>query len=39
MKEHKPSLLVVDDDNGHRFMLEAMLGKWGFAVDSAVNGV
>ena len=39
MKEHKPSLLVVDDDNGHRFMLEALLGKWGFAVDSAVNGV
>ena len=38
MKEHKPSLLA-DDDNGHRFMLEALLGKWGFAVDSAVNGV
>lgn len=39
MKEAKPSLLVVDDDNGHRLMLEALLSKWGFAVSSAVNGV
>mgnify|MGYP000731850302 CR=1 FL=1 len=35
----KPSVLVVDDDNGHRLMLEALLGKWGYRVQSAANGV
>lgn len=35
----KPSILVVDDDNGHRLMLEALLGKWGYRVQSAANGV
>ena len=35
----RPSILVVDDDNGHRLMLEALLGKWGYRVESAVNGV
>jgi two-component system response regulator HydG len=38
MKVKKPSLLVVDDDNGHRLMLEALLSRWNFGVSSAVNG-
>ncbi len=37
--KNKPSILIVDDDNGHRLMLEALLGKWGYRVQSAVNGV
>lgn len=37
--KHKPSILIVDDDNGHRLMLEALLGKWGYRVQSAANGV
>ncbi len=36
---NKPSILVVDDDIGHRLMLEALLGKWGYQVQSAANGV
>ncbi len=31
-------VLVVDDDNGHRAMLEALLGKWGLLVSSAIDG-
>lgn len=34
----KPSILIVDDDNGHRLMLEALISKWGYAVTCAVNG-
>ena len=29
------TVLVVDDDPGHRGMLEALLGRWGLAVTSA----
>ena len=28
------TVLVVDDDPGHRGMLEALLGRWGLAVTS-----
>ncbi len=31
-------ILVVDDDNGHRTMLEALLKKWKFHISSAING-
>lgn len=31
-------LLIVDDDTGHRLMLEALLGKWGFKVTSVTDG-
>lgn len=34
----KPSILIVDDDNGHRLMLEALINKWGYAVTCAING-
>lgn len=39
MSDKTPALLVVDDDNGHRLMLEALLTRWGYAVSMAVNGV
>lgn len=32
------TVLVVDDDPGHRGMLEALLGRWGLAVTSAEDG-
>ena len=32
------TLLVVDDDPGHRMMLEALLRKWGFQVTGAQDG-
>ena len=32
------TVLVVDDDPGHRGMLEALLGRWGLAVTSAGDG-
>lgn len=34
-----PSVLVVDDDAGHRLMLETLLAKWGFRAQGAANGV
>lgn len=36
--ERKPSVLVVDDDPGHRAMLEALLAKWGYVPTGASNG-
>lgn len=32
------TVLVVDDDPGHRGMLEALLGRWGLAVTAAADG-
>ncbi len=32
------TVLVVDDDPGHRGMLEALLARWGFGVTSAADG-
>ncbi|OEU44303.1 MAG: two-component system response regulator [Desulfobacterales bacterium S7086C20] len=32
------SILVVDDDSGHRAMLRAVLGGWGYAVKEANDG-
>lgn len=32
-------ILIVDDDNGHRLMLEALLKKWKFQTSSAIDGV
>jgi two-component system response regulator HydG len=34
----KGRILVVDDDKAHLTMLVAMLGSWGFAVDTADDG-
>ena len=31
-------ILIVDDDDGHRMMLEALLKKWKFQISSAENG-
>jgi len=31
-------ILVVDDDTGHRTMLRAVLGSWGYTVDEADDG-
>jgi len=32
-------ILIVDDDNGHRIMLEVLLKKWKFKISSAKNGL
>jgi two-component system response regulator HydG len=34
----KPSLLVVDDDSGHRTMLKTVLTDWGYGVSEAQSG-
>lgn len=34
----KPQILVVDDDQAHRKMLEALLGGWGYEVSQADDG-
>jgi CheY-like chemotaxis protein len=31
-------ILVVDDDPSHRFMLESVLGSWGYATEEADDG-
>lgn len=31
-------LLIVDDDEGHRLMLDTLLKRWGFATSLAQNG-
>ncbi len=31
-------ILVADDDDGHRLMLEALLRRWGLDVETAVDG-
>lgn len=38
MAEKKHTILVVDDDSGHRAMLEALLSKWKFNVSGAADG-
>jgi two-component system response regulator HydG len=39
MTKGKPvSILVVDDDDAHRFMLRSMLSEWGWSVDEADDG-
>lgn len=38
MTDKTSTVLVVDDDSGHRGMLEALLARWGFAVMSAPDG-
>jgi two-component system response regulator HydG len=31
-------ILIVDDDPSHRFMLESVLGSWGYSTDDADDG-
>jgi two-component system response regulator HydG len=31
-------ILIVDDDSSHRFMLESVLGSWGYLTDEAHDG-
>jgi len=38
MKQKKALILVVDDDNSHREMLESLLKAWGYRTQSASNG-
>lgn len=38
MKMKQNNILIVDDDTGHRTMLEALLNQWNFIVQSATNG-
>ncbi len=37
-EKERHTVLVVDDDPGHRGMLEALLSRWGLAVTSAPDG-
>ncbi len=38
MSEAEKTILVVDDDPGHRAMLRTILGGWGYAVAEAADG-
>lgn len=38
MKNNPETLLVVDDDPGHRIMLITLLGEWGYQVQGAEDG-
>lgn len=31
-------ILIVDDDAAHRFMLESVIGSWGYSTDEADDG-
>ena len=31
-------ILIVDDDSSHRFMLESVLGSWGYPTEKADDG-
>ncbi len=31
-------ILIVDDDASHRFMLESVLGSWGYSTEEADDG-
>jgi two-component system response regulator HydG len=31
-------ILIVDDDSSHRFMLESVLGSWGYSTEEADDG-
>ena len=31
-------ILIVDDDASHRFMLESVLGSWGYSTEDADDG-
>ena len=31
-------ILIVDDDPSHRFMLESVLGSWGYSTEDADDG-
>jgi two-component system response regulator HydG len=31
-------ILIVDDDPSHRFMLESVLGSWGYSTEEADDG-
>ena len=33
-----PTILVVDDDTGHRTMLRALIGGWGYTIIEADDG-
>ena len=37
-KNKQLSILVVDDDSGHRKMLHTLLNDWGYTVVGASNG-
>lgn len=36
--EKKRTILIVDDDAPHRFMLNVILGSWGYLTHKARNG-
>lgn len=38
MKKMKHTILVVDDDRGHRNMLKTLLKKWGYDISEADDG-
>ncbi|MFU8818090.1 MAG: sigma-54-dependent transcriptional regulator [Desulfurivibrio sp.] len=38
-KNSPVNILVVDDDDSHRFMLRAMLDQWGWRTEEAVDGL
>lgn len=35
---NREKILIVDDDPSHRFMLECVLGNWGYFTDKADDG-
>ncbi len=39
MTKNAARVLIVDDDAGHRAMLETLLGSWGYKVFEAVDGL
>lgn len=39
MSEKESTILVVDDDSSHRYMLCSMLEKWGWQAEEANDGV
>ena len=38
MGRQKNTILIVDDDQGHRTMLKTLLTKWGYALTEADDG-
>ena len=37
-KNNGAKILIVDDDASHRFMLESVLGSWGYSTEKADDG-
>lgn len=36
--KNTPAILIVEDDDHHRFMLDAILGSWGYVTYKAPRG-